>query len=161
MSFFKGMKAAVNALVVLSSLAFAGSPASAFNYRGGGALFDFNACPGWAGGAPVTARLTPTIANAAGVNEIMLVLNDNAIIFNIVEPFAPSQAWRRMTGTALFGPADRMDPRPRFRIRQLTLFPPGSTLTNATEIDLRMNIRDFSWTLGCTATLGLTLLRYD
>ena len=137
------MHSTIRNLLAAASLAtgLAGAPALAETYGGGGSLTSFDGCQaqGWSNGQMLRARFVPADDNDGVVNLISLFLpNGGAINLSIVEPFERATAWRRMTGVATWDSVARWDPRPRFRIRPLTLYPPGSTLANATDIEMRI-----------------------
>lgn len=153
------IRALIRALVTVGALLTA-PLAQAQDFRGGGVITDFAGCEaqGFRGAEFVRARLRLGSPEGNANTTLSLFFPDGAIDLTLPGEIARGTAWSRAWGTAIwFGPGN-WDPRPRLRFRQVT--PVGSsTVAEATDLMLRLQVRGFNWLAGCNVSIAVALTR--
>ena len=152
------------ALLAVSAFGLAAAPVSAIEFRGGGAMYGFSGCEaqGWSGANMVRARFTPAADNGGRNTLTLFPTIGGAINFQFDDPLERSNTWRRAWGSAMWQNPGTMDPRPRLRVRGFSITAPdGADLANATDIQMRLQIRRFNWMSSCRINLTLAMFAVE
>lgn len=156
------LRAMVPAMVI-ALVALATTPARA-EFVGAGTIFGASNCS-WPTGVEMT-RARYRAAEVDGGRGSAITLNfavGGVNTYNFYTNLTPSRVWRRAAGRSIWGSFANMRTRPLVRVlqRQNADSSSAAQMQSASNVYLRMRIRNFNGEPGCAVTVALTMNRLD